>query len=791
MTLNSLVGQTVSHYKILERLGGGGMGVVYKAQDLKLGRYVALKFLPPELTLDPDARIRFVHEARAASALQHENICVIHDIDQTTDEQTYIVLEFYDGGTIKKEIARGPLPIDQAVDIAIQVGEGLAEAHRHGIVHRDIKPANVMLTGLKKARIVDFGVALLSGSTRLTSDGNRVGTVTHMSPEQTRGDPVDHRTDIWSLGVLLYEMISGRLPFGGSYEQAVVYSILNADPPPVSSLRPEAPPRLDAILGKALAKNPASRYQNVMDMVEDLRVMSGRAAGSGATVLSTVALAKTTQSRLRVLTPVLVVLFLIAASVWFVRKPGAMEPAGRTQVALRLQAIKNESGRPAADQWALLVQQSYIPNVLADQPDVLLFQGTSARGEVNFDINGEIARIDTAFILQVRLQDPETGRLRYCATSPFQRADELENSASTVSRNILWFLQVRVLNQDLEPWMPRMLSDSATVAFLKAMTYIFTGETGGGVFLYEAIRLEPSFVAPRVWLIPSLVGRNTAATRKEAEAHYKVLESLRSRVTPFELAMIDLAGCYMRGDIQCRVNALEMGLRFAPANRIVLENLGGAYVLLEKFDQAADAFEPVVRSGMPYPPAYPEYARVLIKTKRVGEVRSVLEKALALRPIDPDAYTILAAFALKDGDSAKAASYEVRYLEERTKRHAGWRDVCESVARILIDMQEPKLAANLLRGCVVEHPEIASAHSALSRALVASGDTAGGAEEAGRALALDGSCTEAHALLGQLLLQRGLPEQAIVHLRHYLERDSVTITALDFKRRLGGLEAPN
>ena len=225
-----MIGKVVSHYKILEHLGGGGMGVVYKARDLKLDRHVALKFLPPDLTRDPEARLRFIHEAKAASALQHENICVIHDIDRTADGRTFMVLEYYEGRTIKKEIARGALPVDRAIDVAIQVGEGLAEAHRHGIVHRDIKPANIMLTGQGKARIVDFGVALLTGETRLTVDGHKVGTVTHMSPEQAKGDQVDHRTDIWSLGVLLYEMIAGRLPFGGSYEQAVVYSILNVDP---------------------------------------------------------------------------------------------------------------------------------------------------------------------------------------------------------------------------------------------------------------------------------------------------------------------------------------------------------------------------------------------------------------------------------------------------------------------------------------------------------------------------------------------------------------------------------
>ena len=785
----SLVGQNVSHYTILERLGGGGMGVVYKARDLKLDRHVALKFLPSDMTRDPEARLRFVHEAQAASALQHESICVIHDIDQTADDQTYIVLEYYDGGTIKKAIARGRLPVDQAIDIAVQVGEGLAEAHRHGIVHRDIKPANIMLTAQGKAKIVDFGVALLTGATRATSDGRRVGTVTHMSPEQARGDPVDHRTDIWSLGVLLYEMIAGRLPFDSCYEQALVYSILNADPPLLSSLRPEVPPRLDGILRKALAKDPGSRYHSIVEMVGDLRQTSGRSAGSGTAHLAAGTFATSVRHLWRAIGAGAAALVVAAGGIWLLWGPRSIQNPAKNQVTLRLQTVRNESRQPRVDEWAQLVQQTYLPNQLADKPDVVVLREGSPDGDVNFDISGDIVQAESAYVLQLRLQEPETGRLRYVATASLKRPEELENAASVVTRNILWFLQIRVLNRDLEPWMPRMLSDSTTVAFLKAMTYILTGEPGGRVFLYEALRLDSTFVAPRVWLIPALVGRNNEASRIEAERHYRVLQSLKPGVTPFELAMIDLAGCYLHGNLQCRVTALEMGLRFAPGNRIVLENLGSAYDRLENFDQAIESYGPVVRSGMPYPPAYPEYARVLIKMKRFDEARSVLDRAIAMRPVAPDAYSLLAAFAWKDGDSLKARSYELRFLEDMTNRNGAWGDVCESMGRILIDMGEPVLAVRFLRDAVVEKPGAPSPRSALSRGLVLSGDVAGGEREAETALALDNSSAEAHATLGQLCLRRGSLDLARAHFREYLKMDSVTVTARDFQRRLGAMES--
>ena len=208
-------GQTVSHYTVLERLGGGGMGVVYKALDTKLNRHVALKFLPPELTRDDDARERFIREAQAASALDHPNICTIYEIDSTPDEQLFIAMGFYEGETLKQRIAKGPLPIDEALDIAIQMGQGLAKAHASGIVHRDIKPANVIVTTDGLVKIVDFGIAKLLGVTGPTQTGTTLGTVSYMSPEQVAGEEADERSDVWSLGAVLYEMLTGQQPFTG------------------------------------------------------------------------------------------------------------------------------------------------------------------------------------------------------------------------------------------------------------------------------------------------------------------------------------------------------------------------------------------------------------------------------------------------------------------------------------------------------------------------------------------------------------------------------------------------
>ena len=266
-----MIGTTVSHYKILEKLGEGGMGVVYKAQDTRLDRPVALKFLPPDLTRDSEARERFTHEAKAASALQHNNICNIHDIEETKDGQLFIVMDCYEGETLKKRVENGPLKIEEALNIALQIAEGLQKAHEKGIVHRDIKPANILITIDNVAKIVDFGLAKLSGRTLLTKSGTTLGTAAYMSPEQAKGDQVDHRTDIWSLGVVLYEMLTGHQPFASEYEQAMMYAILSGEPKPMEELRPEVPGNIIGIVQRAMEKDKEKRFQSATEMAEALR----------------------------------------------------------------------------------------------------------------------------------------------------------------------------------------------------------------------------------------------------------------------------------------------------------------------------------------------------------------------------------------------------------------------------------------------------------------------------------------------------------------------------------------
>ncbi|MCP5111874.1 MAG: protein kinase, partial [bacterium] len=257
--------ELIGPYRILQEIGRGGMGVVYKAEDTRLRRFVALKFLPPNLTARNYAKQRLLSEARAASKLDHPNICTIHDIGETPDGRTFMAMAYYEGRTLAARIADGPLPVGEALGILTEVAHGLEHAHAAGVIHRDIKPSNILLTAKGKVKVLDCGLAK-QGLDSLTDPAMRLGTAFYMSPEQALGKDVDHRTDLWSLGATLYEMVAGGIPFGGDNEPSVLYKVVHEEPEPV---RAEAEGRLGEILGKLLAKNPDARYQRASELLED------------------------------------------------------------------------------------------------------------------------------------------------------------------------------------------------------------------------------------------------------------------------------------------------------------------------------------------------------------------------------------------------------------------------------------------------------------------------------------------------------------------------------------------
>jgi serine/threonine protein kinase/Flp pilus assembly protein TadD len=332
-------------YKIIEILGRGGMGIVYKAEDIKLKRAIALKFLSVGLTQNSEARERFIQEAQAASALDHPNICNIHEIGETENGQMFIAMAFYEGETLKDRINRGPLEFKEALEISSQISQGLAKAHEKGIVHRDIKPVNIIISKDGMAKILDFGIAKLTGATRITKTKATMGTTAYMSPEQARGDNVDLRTDVWSLGVVLYEMISGQLPFSGESEQAIVHNILNKEPKPIKDLPASIPSEFRQIIQKALSKNQEKRYSSAEELFQALHDLNLKLI-SGTRLITKGMTFRKPRSRILIGSAALVFVLATILVTWILTKPSL---AFRERDKLLVADVDNQTGDAVFD----------------------------------------------------------------------------------------------------------------------------------------------------------------------------------------------------------------------------------------------------------------------------------------------------------------------------------------------------------------------------------------------------------------------------------------------------------